>query len=179
MKYIDTSTSADVRSELLAVSTEDGRVIFYTTTDLLEAAADEESHIPYASAVAQLGGKPAGLSGRVKDYDVLRLAGKAGAKNDDFLVITGSSDGIVRIWRLCTTEIQAKRPDTRTEGSPTIKQIGQLLGTYETGHRITCLRAFVMLPPEESAGASEDGEDKDEDDEEDDEDEDEEGDDEV
>ena len=29
-----------------------------------------------------------------------------------------------------------------------ITQVGSLLGTYEAGNRITCLRAFVMSQPE-------------------------------
>ena len=37
------------------------------------------------------------------------------------------------------------------------RQIGLLLGTYEAGNRITCLKAFVMLDPEIETNGSKEG----------------------
>lgn len=69
-------------------------------------------------------------------------------------MVTGSSDGAVRIWLLTRKELAAKKQDSDSEkqkkeqDTANPQQVGKLVGTYETGNRITCLKAFVMLPPE-------------------------------
>ena len=146
MKYIVRDPSSD-DGELLAISTEDGRVIFYSTKRLRQPGAGSESSIPCAEAIAQLGGKPCGLPGRVKDFEILNLQDESIGGMNGFLVVTGSSDGIVRVWRLTGTDLIAEPNDGK---STDIRQTGQLLGTYETGNRITCLKSFVMLPPDPS-----------------------------
>jgi len=74
-------------------------------------------------------------------------------------VIAGSSDGIVRVWTLSQEELyspdgpqqqnlSSKAPE---DGIPLVNdvlQAGKLLGQYETGNRITCLKAFVMVEPQ-------------------------------
>jgi protein MAK11 len=133
---------------VMAMSTEDGRILFYSTKDedltIASASNDKESkdkkeskedELPSAKLIAQLGGKEAGLVGRIKDFTTLKL-------DDGLLIVTGSSDGSVRLWKLTTAELQ---------GSSEVQQVGTLLGTYETGNRITCLAAFVMLPKPEGA----------------------------
>lgn len=145
MKYIVHDPSRD-DGDLLAISTEDGRVIFYSTKKLRQPEAGSESSVPYAEAVAQLGGKPCGIPGRVKDFEVLSLQDESTGGRDGFLILTGGSDGIVRVWRLTGTDLTAVSKD---RNSTNTRQIGQLLGTYETGNRITCLKSFVMLPSED------------------------------
>ncbi|KAI9367899.1 WD40-repeat-containing domain protein [Aspergillus egyptiacus] len=147
LKYVSVTSEKDAE-ELLAVSTEDGRVIFYSTKKLRQPEENDESSIPQAEPVAQLGGKTRGFSGRVKDFEILSLEGQHGAKNGDFVVITANSEGVVRVWQLLGTELRR----SATERPSDVKdiQVGKLLNSYETGNRITCLKAFVMIPTEDS-----------------------------
>src|ERR1700709_1487411 len=73
LRYIEVDAEEDI--QVLAVSTEDGRILFYSTrpADLIIAPTVEgkEAPLPSAKLIAQLGGKDAGLSGRVKDFTVL------------------------------------------------------------------------------------------------------------
>ncbi|KAI9930916.1 hypothetical protein ASPWEDRAFT_124591 [Aspergillus wentii DTO 134E9] len=153
MKYVALDPSAEDGEELLAVSTEDGRVIFFSTKKLRESE-EEECSLPYGEAVAQLGGKPAGLPGRVKDFEILSLRDESVARKDDFLVVTGNSDGIVRVWKLSGKDLtgqskKKKGSKSKDENSSDVRQVGALLSTHETNNRITCLKAFVMLAPED------------------------------
>ena len=73
--------------------------------------------------------------------------------------MTGSSDGVIGVWSLnslsklrgiqpsghsadASKGINGERAGRMT--SETIPEVGQLLGKYETGNRITCLKAFVL-----------------------------------
>lgn len=142
--------------EVLAVSTEDGRVLFfdaYTYTTDTRGDGDEKTELPSCKCIAQLGGRASGLSGRIKDFEILPLS-QPGENSDaipSFLVVTASSDGAVRIWNVLKRDLQLANDAngiTLTEGdgleAKTPKQIGTLVGTLETGNRITCLGAFVM-----------------------------------
>ena len=153
--------------DILALSAEDGRIVFYDTTTEHESTAtngtdaDESSDIPSAKALAQLGGKAAGISGRVKDFEVLTLLSSLSApsspsppQDSAALVVTANSDGAIRLWHLLLHDLTKQQHKKDREGKE--PQIGQLIGTYETGNRITCLKAFVMLPAvAEDAGLSE------------------------
>jgi protein MAK11 len=77
-----------------------------------------------------------GLSMRVKDFKVMKSA-------NDFYVPAASSDGTLRVWRLSVEDLKSHTGKA--------KQVGTLLGTYETSNRITCLEAFVMFPSMEGA----------------------------
>ncbi|KAL4775553.1 WD40-repeat-containing domain protein [Aspergillus nidulans var. acristatus] len=133
--------------ELFAVSTEDGRVIFYSTRNVRKADEGDDSSIPYAEPVAQLGGKSQGYPGRVKSFEMLSLKGQPGINDDDFAIVTANSEGVVRVWQLLGAQLRnavaKKSSDTKDI------QVGKLLSSYETGNRITCLKAFVMMPTEE------------------------------
>ncbi|KAI0447978.1 WD domain-containing protein [Xylaria telfairii] len=129
-------------SSLLAVSTEDGRIMFFSTNteDLSaeESKTDEKTEkLPVAKLIAQLGGREAGITGRIKDFAICRFTGEQG---DELLVPTGSSDGKVRLFKLSMKDLVEARK------TKTTKQTGQLLGTYDTQNRITCLSAFAMIP---------------------------------
>jgi protein MAK11 len=143
LDYIQVEEDEDI--QVLAVSTEDGRILFYSTRhgDLVTAptAEGKEAPLPSAKLIAQLGGKDAGLSGRIKDFTVLN-AGEG--SSEDIFILTAGSDGSVRIWKL--TPLADLMPHNGK-----VKQVGNLLGTYETGNRITCLKAFVMLPSVDGA----------------------------
>lgn len=160
----------------LGVSTEDGRILFYNTTDFVESQPTEPAfkpEIPISKAICQLGGSAEGFTGRVKDFEILKLSG-----SEDFIIVTGSSDGAIRLWTVRESELVDESSDSndinvkvRVSASsddgkananaaklPATRQIGSLLGTYEAGNRITCLKAFVMSEPESlQVNASENG----------------------
>jgi protein MAK11 len=142
--YVQVNEEEDV--QIMAISTEDGRILFYSTrpADLTTAKAVEgkEAPLPSAKLIAQLGGKDAGLSGRIKDFTILNI-GEGSSK--EFIIPAASSDGALRIWKISASDL--------TSGK--VKQVGKLLGMTETGNRITCLKAFVMLPKIEGDGDEE------------------------
>ncbi|KXX79829.1 Protein MAK11 [Madurella mycetomatis] len=156
-RYVETGGGED--ESVLAVSTEDGRVLFFDTgPEGLEQPVEEKT-LPVAKLVAQLGGKEAGVSGRIKDFTVLPVEGEDGEKV--FFIVTASSDGRIRLWQLSADDLGGKGGRTR--------QVGKLLGTYGTQNRITCVGAFVMIPRPEGAEESEyEFDDSEEDDDEDD-----------
>ena len=128
---------------ILAISTEDGRIIFYDLKTTVESEKEDEE-VPQCAALGQLGGNQAGFSGRIKDFEVLQH--KAGAP---LTIVTGSSDGAVRLWKCSVSEIVERDSTKQAKGA--VRQIGTPIGTHETGHRITCLVAFVMDGPAEVA----------------------------
>ncbi|KAI1425961.1 WD domain-containing protein [Xylaria sp. FL1777] len=149
------SVDSETESSLLAVSTEDGRILFFSTNtqDLStqEPTTDKKNEknekLPVAKLVAQLGGREAGVTGRIKDFAICRVADQQG---DKLLIPTGSSDGKVRLFMLSVKDLAEAR------GKESPEQIGKQLGTYETQNRITCLGAFVMIPRAEGAQDSDD-----------------------
>lgn len=155
LKYVKLDTSDEANSELLTVSTEDGRILFYSTDPkhLVKPSEDAESPLPIAPLLFQLGGKDHGQSTRIKDFEVLYLKGKSAASS--CLIVTGSSDGEVKIWSLNQDQLkqsQTDKPSKSKKEAPSKeapRQVGTLLGSYETGNRITCLAAFVMHKPKE------------------------------
>ena len=131
--------------QILAVSTEDGRILFYSTISKnlspspAKVVDEKDTPLPSAKLIAQLGGKDAGFTGRIKDFVALSLRNDT---SNQLLIVTGGSDGALRVWKLFASE------DLIPHSGAT-RQVGQLLGTYETANRITCLKAFVMLPKAE------------------------------
>lgn len=161
-------------ADILVLSTEDGRLIFYSTANTANSEREgktAELSIPNCLPVGQLGGNSAGLSGRIKDFEVLDLQ-SLGSSCGMSLVVSGSSDGSIRLWtvaqKVFTSRLSSvdtlpkedtdKSPEAKSNGSatkddslPFALEVGRLIGTYETGNRITCLKAFVMSgAPEES-----------------------------
>lgn len=159
MKYVSLPVKGGEKEDFLAVSTEDGRVIFYSTKELKTDEEDTDCSIPHAIPVAQLGGKQAGFPGRIKDFELLSLEGQAKEYHNDVLFVTGNSDGVVRVWKVSGKDISSAKKDKETT------QIGRLLTTAETGNRITCLAAFVMLPAEDPSTLIDSGNEDSEDDE--------------
>jgi len=163
--------AADGRtSDILAVSTEDGRILFYSTTLTGEAEKgnnEAEPSIPNAQPIGQIGGSLDDFKGRIKDFEILNLPA-VGNATDSLLIVAGSSDGMIRLWILEPAQFMFananldeshtsdlnKLPKVNSEANalkvPSLPQVGRLLGTYETGNRITCLKAFVMFEPNDS-----------------------------
>lgn len=155
LKYIKVDTSDEAGPELLTVSTEDGRILFYSTDSkqLIKPAEDADSPLPIAPLLFQLGGKDHGQSTRIKDFEILYLKGKS--TKSSCLIVTGSSDGEVKMWSLNQDQLKQNKSSksSKSKKEPSSKegpqQVGTLLGSYETGNRITCLTAFVMHKPKE------------------------------
>ncbi|EEQ88618.1 hypothetical protein RJZ56_000358 [Blastomyces dermatitidis] len=179
MKYIDVGMSSGNKRELLALSTEDGRILFYSTKTNAQPPSTAESNkdatkpsLPAAQLIAQLGGKDHGQASRIKDFEALPIKAQGWNNDKTFLMVTSSSDGAVKLWMLNETEFPAAledgssgkkkaKSDSRSQkngisstsdsagasASSAAAQVGKLLGTYESGNRITCMKAFVMLAP--------------------------------
>lgn len=129
-------------ASVLAVSTEDGRILFYDAADLeMTETANGEQALPACKLIAQLGGKTAGVTGRVKDFEVVRTA----KSSRSLVILTASSDGIVRLWHLDEHVLASPEKEQQDGTALEAKQVGTLIGTHETGNRITCLGAFSTL----------------------------------
>lgn len=176
LHYVTLPATDGEAKDLLALSTEDGRILFYDTTDVVETqitTSPSKLEIPILKAICQLGGAAEGLAGRVKDFEVLKPP-----DSEAFIIVTGGSDGAVRLWTVDESELVDEPSNLRdlnekasisTNGDDDIpngnamkqsatRQIGLLLGTYEAGNRITCLKAFVMSEPESfTSNGSENG----------------------
>ena len=157
------SEDSVANKDILAVSTEDGRILFYSTivtSNSKSTAPSSRPEIPICEAVGQLGGAAEGLTSRIKDFEILSQP-----DSQSMLVVTGSSDGAIRLWLLDQAELTDKSSvlegsmenayespsdvgHVNANGVSTITQVGSLLGSYEAGNRITCLKAFVMSDPE-------------------------------
>ena len=167
------SLGEDDGSTILAVSTDDGRILFFSTKseylpskksnddDEDEDEDEDKDALPSAKLIAQVGGKAAGVSGRVKDFAVLPVRTDDGKQS--WYVPAASSDGVIRVWQLTAEDLRLG------EGEEDGKQVGKLRGSYETQNRITCMGAFVMIPRPDGAEESEfefeseeEGEDEDE-----------------
>lgn len=144
-------------SELLAVSTEEGRILFFDTnsgTPIETAEWSHENIVPTIQAIGSLGGPHEGVSGRIKDFEVLTHTVNEGSVYQ--LIVSGSSDGTIRVWGLdliqFATEVESeidvsqlnKGAQGRNLDISSARVSGRLVGTFETCNRITCLKAFVM-----------------------------------
>jgi protein MAK11 len=150
--YLSNRLTVQDNEDLIAVSTEDGRIIFYSSKEAQKSTSNETS-IPNAVAKGQLEHRSGGGTGRIKDFEILDLPRRVGSTSD-LLIVTGSSSGEVRIWAVPRNDLKAKGGASgegtgETNGLTASKQVGRMLGTYETGNRITCLRAFMMNEPDE------------------------------
>jgi protein MAK11 len=132
---------SELHPHTLLVSTEDGRVLLYDTSiTALNPDSQVKDDIPSCKLIAQVGGPGAGITGRIKDFEILSVSDMG---DSTYLIITGSSDGTVRTWSLNSKDMK-DNGETDQAGGFTAKQVGRLLGTYSTGTRITCLKAFIM-----------------------------------
>src|SRR3569833_2792808 len=156
VKLDDTSDAA-----VLGVSTEDGRILFFSTRPEASGRPEQtQAGLPAAKLVSQLGGRAAGVPGRIKDFAVLPLPSQDGTQAS-WLVVSGGSGGSIRNWKLALEDLRL------AENEMPGKQVGRLLGTYETQNRITCVKAYVMIDRPEGLEESDDDEDDDEDEDED------------
>lgn len=151
MCYIE---QAGTGKSLLAVSTEDGRILFYAMdmSDSTKQNGDKinTDSLPDGQLIAQLGGREQGVTNRIKDFEIVVIPSEE-KQSASFAVVTASSDGTIRVWHIEASALGEDRHDALK--SPV--QVGKLIGTYETGSRITCLKAFLMQAPRTDEGLSE------------------------
>lgn len=159
--YVDGGIDEQNHAKILAVSTEDGRVIFFSTKSEESgkmASSDDNRHIPMYPIIGEVGGDAEGSRSRIKDFEMLSAPGSKSALLST-LIVTASSEGSIALWSL-DLEAGLKQllsqmhpvepskgvngPGTGPHAPTTSPQIGRLLGRYETGNRITCLKAFIM-----------------------------------
>ncbi|KAL9007111.1 MAG: hypothetical protein Q9188_000146 [Gyalolechia gomerana] len=170
LRYIDLGIDDQTSSNILAVSTEDGRIIFFSTnfTVTRKPEASDETHtVPISPVLGAIGGEVDGPKNRIKDFEVLKVPGNGDSPR--ILIVTSSSEGSIRVWQIdllarmaqIHSSAHIKNPSedltSHYEGSTTSKatlQVGHLLGEYETGNRITCLKAFIMAGKPEKGGDS-------------------------
>lgn len=126
------SSKAESVEEVLALSTEDGRILFYSLT---AHQKDDQGRLPELKCIAQIGGRAEGVQTRLKDFQVLNLQ----PRKDTLLVVAAGSDGTVWLWSIDRAELRIDSADSGTSLS-----IGHLLGKHKTESRITCLDAFIM-----------------------------------
>ncbi|KAL9605147.1 MAG: hypothetical protein Q9219_000081 [cf. Caloplaca sp. 3 TL-2023] len=161
IRYIDLLSSGQPHSNVLAVSTEDGRVVFFSTklTHRSETVASSDPHpIPTCRALGEIREGIGGSTSRTKDFEVLRVSRDGNPPVSTFIV-TGNSEGSIRVWEIELSpklEQMQSRDDTAkasngvnndhkgSDIAQVITQVGWLLGEYQTGNRITCLKAFIM-----------------------------------
>ncbi|OCK74068.1 WD40 repeat-like protein [Lepidopterella palustris CBS 459.81] len=163
LRYLPTASLPSTQ-RILALSTEDGRIIFYNTSTPSTQTASQPitppssktpsaATIPTTNPIAQLGGPTLGIDSRIKDFEILALPTPTTttaslSESGKLIFITAHSDGAVRFWVVDTTSLITQPAEGGTEG----KDIGKLIAIYETGHRITCLAAFVMTGSPEVTG---------------------------
>ena len=154
--------------ELIAISTEDGRILMHSMdriTQGYDCGLDDPDTIPTLEPFGQI---KTGSGSRIKDFRII----VAPSSTRSVYVVSGSSDGAIHIHTLDAKELisqsvtsnpMACRPSkgsnsirqvtnvVQANGSEieSIAQIGFLLGTYNTGRRITCIEAFMMQEAEE------------------------------
>jgi protein MAK11 len=148
-----TYVAAAGETSLLAVATEDGRILFFSTKEDDLSPAEEvngkKGTLPNAKLLGFVGGKAENISGRIKDITVL-----PSEANEGVLYLVGaSSEGKVRVWILQAGSLAAAaaKKDKADE-----KPIGKLIGSLESQNRITCLTGYVMIPRPDGAEDSED-----------------------
>ncbi|KAI4120079.1 MAG: hypothetical protein LQ345_000035 [Seirophora villosa] len=159
VRYVNYGNNDQLRPNVLAVSTEDGRVMFFSTSP---ASSDLGPQLPICPAIGEIVSDDGDPKGRVKDFEILNTTGAGSTSMPGFLV-SASSEGLIFIWSLdLAPSLEASAsvhrpagaakstnggPDgkPRSQGvSELVPQVGRLIGKYETGNRITCLKAFIM-----------------------------------
>lgn len=158
LRYLILPKESGEVSELLAVSTEEGRILFFDTNSGSPRETAERSHeniVPTIQAIGGLGGPHEGVISRIKDFEVLTHTVNEGSIEYQ-IIVSGSSDGAIRVWVLDLSQFATEAASTtgvsqldknaqgRNLRNFSARVSGRLIGTFETGNRITCLKAFVM-----------------------------------
>jgi protein MAK11 len=148
------SVPDEMKHSIVAASTEDGRIVFYDLSSKQSATSgiaqsSRSTSYPVCRAVAQLGGAAVDSTGRIKDFQILVLPSSSKEQESSLLCVAGSSDGAVRLWQLHASDLSSLDVEDKVSDGQVqpVRQVGTLVGTQETGSRITCIVAFVMDRP--------------------------------
>ncbi|KAG6014171.1 hypothetical protein E4U43_006857 [Claviceps pusilla] len=158
---------------LLAVATEDGRVVFFSTRaehlSVPAESGDSKSKndgaaattLPVAKVVGFVGGPCENIAGRIKDILVLPSTANSGV----IYLVGAGSEGSIRVWALSKAHLAAAASsgaDSAAGEREHEKPMGRLLGSCETQNRITCLAGYLMIPRPEGVEDSEEEEEEEE-----------------
>ncbi|CAG9996548.1 unnamed protein product [Clonostachys byssicola] len=146
-EYLTLDEEEEEPTTVIAVATEDGRIAFFSTAAAhITKPTDDKAELSTARLIGHVGGKDDKVSGRIKDFSLVRSETDA----DLLYIIGGSSDGVVRLWTASRAELK------RATEKPVLSgPIGKLVASYETQNRITCMAAYLMIPLPEGAEESE------------------------
>ena len=167
MKFLRRNNETENQPDLLAISTEIGRIVIFSLSASSRQETgiqeDDEAVVPLCTALAQLGGHANDSKIRIKDFEVFDIE-TAPDLPPETLVVAARSNGLIQLWTIGGSEIDryatlekatghangdvhitngAEVYSKEEEGS--IPQVGRLVGSYETGNRLTCLKAFVLM----------------------------------
>lgn len=147
MRYSIISDHENGDMVILAISTENGKILFYSTETKGrdKEATSSETSLRDSVCLAQLDGKIDGVDGRIKDFEVLSIPSST-VTSSELMAVTAGSDGRVGVWMMRSKAFFSARTNSEKLSKPV--SVGELIGTYETGSRITCLKAFVMAERE-------------------------------
>ena len=171
MRYFHSWKGGDGKGRCLAVSTEDGRIIFFSTAAPREHDDKDETTapslspgIPLAAPTGEIGPSLTTAPSRIKDFKILSRHLQDGSHQ--YLLVAGSSDGSISIWQLdpskfsvppsSSSSIPSSEATNGTNGTTTLNsseakakppQVGSLIGIYHTSGRITCLEAMAVTLP--------------------------------
>lgn len=154
MRYMTITDDGGPAMVVLVVSTESGKLLFYATDQTSTGERGESAKSPLRDSLclAEVDGRSHGVSGRIKDFEILSVPLSTGTSSR-LLAVTAGSDGSIRVWMMrCGDFFSAKE---NAKDLPKLISVGDLIGTYETGSRITCLKAFMMVRREGEEGLSE------------------------
>jgi protein MAK11 len=154
MRYLTVTDDDGGEKVVLAVSIESGKILFFSTeeTGQGEGVASSETSLPDSICLAQLNSKADGVVGRIKDFEILPVPSSIDTSSRN-LAVTAGSDGRVRIWIIHTKDFFSAKSVNEKSSRPV--SVGEMIGTYETGSRITCLKAFLMAKREDDGAMSE------------------------
>ena len=104
MRYFDGWKAGDGKGRCLSVSTEDGRIIFFSTAEPRERDVENQKppssspEIPLAAIIGEIGPSTTTSPSRIKDFKILSRQ----LQDDSYhhLLVAGSSDGSISIWQL-------------------------------------------------------------------------------
>lgn len=127
-----TGTSLPADSSILAISTENGRILLFDLSNMPKASG---SSLPIISSFAHLGSVD-NTTTRIKDFEILPVSNQFSAK-PMWIAVAASSDGCLRLWTLLQSELLENKNEPSS-------RVGQLIAQHKIESRITCLGAFVL-----------------------------------
>ena len=167
MRYFNGWKAGDGKGRCLSVSTEDGRIIFFSTAAPKESDVENDTmassspEIPLAAIIGEIGPSTSTSPSRIKDFEI--LSRQLRDDSYQYLIIAGSTDGSISIWQLDPSKFSATSPSSSSissskasNGTTTLNsskpkakppQVGFQIGTYHTSGRITCLEAMAVTLP--------------------------------